>query len=148
MVSTHPEWQFQPEERMAILESDKCRWALQARSPAREPAWCFVVNGRSGAGVSFLFLGSKSDQSLWFTRQQVGNTSECPCELQLQPPVVSSMLLLVTLMQRDSMKLITSQRVGIGGWLCQRQEKCMLQRQVQDSRNPMIFLIIYWKGGV
>lgn len=34
------------------------------------------------------------------------------------------MLILVTLMQRDSMKLITSPRVGDQmGWLCQRQKK-------------------------
>lgn len=38
------------------------------------------------------------------------NTSECQCKLQLQTPVGGSVLLLVTLMQRDSMELITSQK--------------------------------------
>lgn len=38
------------------------------------------------------------------------HASECQCKLQLQPPVVSFVLLLVTLMQRDSMELITSQK--------------------------------------
>ena len=43
------------------------------------------------------------------------DTRECQCKLRLQPPVVSFVLLLVTLMQRDSMKLITSRGWGGGG---------------------------------
>ena len=40
------------------------------------------------------------------------NTSECQRKLQLQTPVGGFVLLLVTLMQRDSMELITSQKAG------------------------------------
>ena len=62
------ERQFQPEERKMIPASR--RWELPARTRARGPAWCFALNGRSRAGLLFLFLGSKSDKSpIWLTRQ-------------------------------------------------------------------------------